>query len=298
MSGVRNLLLGTAVLCAAFLSPARAADTPPQSVDFPSLDRRADGTPVALNALWWKSALPGRQPSVVVLHGCGGMYSTRPGHENALNARQQAMGELLHREGYNVLIVDSFNPRGTRSICTSAYRSRDIRPANRRLDALAALRWIGTQPEADAARTALLGWSNGGSSTLDTMNRAHDDDAAAAVGIPAFKAAVAFYPGCAAYLYRPYRLESPLLVLVGASDDWTPAAPCVSWEQKLQPAPLTVRVYPDSYHDFDSPNTPLRVRKDVPNGVHPGQGVTVGSNPAAREAAYQEMVGFLAARLK
>lgn len=295
VSAVRRLFLG-ALLCAAFATTVRAADAPPRAVSFPSLDLRADGTQVPLDALWWTSALPGARPSVVVLHGCGGMYSTRPGHENALNARQLAMAELLHRQGYNVLTVDSFNPRGTRSICTSPYRGREIRPANRRLDALAALRWIGTQAEADPARTALLGWSNGGSSTLDAMNQAHAD--AAGVGLPAFRAAVAFYPGCGAYLHRPYRLQSPLLVLVGASDDWTPAAPCVAWQQALQPAPLTVRVYPDSYHDFDAPATPLRVRKDVPNGAHPGQGVTVGSNPATREAAYQDMLGFLATQLK
>jgi hypothetical protein len=42
---------------------------------------------------------------------------------------------------------------------------------------------------------------------------------------------------------------------------------------------------------------PLRVRKDVPNGVNPGKGVTVGSNSVAREKAYAEVVEFLRGRL-
>jgi len=39
------------------------------------------------------------------------------------------------------------------------------------------------------------------------------------------------------------------------------------------------------------------VRKDVPNGVRPGEGVTVGSNPAARKMAYAEMLEFLRQRV-
>jgi len=35
----------------------------------------------------------------------------------------------------------------------------------------------------------------------------------------------------------------------------------------------------------------------VPNGVKPGQGVTTGSNPAARKQAYAELVEFLRQRI-
>jgi hypothetical protein len=37
----------------------------------------------------------------------------------------------------------------------------------------------------------------------------------------------------------------------------------------------------------------LRVRKDVPNGVNPGQGVHVGPNPAARRDAYARLLVLL-----
>ena len=114
---------------------------------------------------------------------------------------------------------------------------------------------------------------------------------------------MAFYPGCQGYLKaRPaYRLASPLLILIGAEDDWTPAAPCLSLEKMLSSTtksiPIKVSVFADSYHDFDAPDLPIRKRMDVPNGVHPGQGVTTGSNPEARELAYKEMLQFLQQQL-
>ena len=39
-------------------------------------------------------------------------------------------------------------------------------------------------------------------------------------------------------------------------------------------------------------------RLDVPNGVHPGNGVTVAPNPAARDDAYVRLEAFLRAPLR
>lgn len=44
-----------------------------------------------------------------------------------------------------------------------------------------------------------------------------------------------------------------------------------------------------AYHDFDNPAGVVRVRRDVPNGVNPGQGVHVGPNPMAREASHERV---------
>lgn len=61
--------------------------------------------------------------------------------------------------------------------------------------------------------------------------------------------------------------------------------------------PVTVTAYPDTYHAFDGPASQPRLRLDVPNGVNPGQGVTVAPNPAAREDAYARLKAFLRAQL-
>jgi dienelactone hydrolase len=55
----------------------------------------------------------------------------------------------------------------------------------------------------------------------------------------------------------------------------------------------TITVYPDTYHGFDGPSMQPRRRFDVPNGVHPGKGVTVATNPAARDDAYAKLIKYL-----
>jgi dienelactone hydrolase len=82
-------------------------------------------------------------------------------------------------------------------------------------------------------------------------------------------------------------------MLVGQLDDWTPSAPCVALATSVTDMRPEIAVYPGAWHGFDS-DAPVRVRKDVPNGVNPGQGVHVGGNPAAWRASRDRVVRFLA----
>jgi dienelactone hydrolase len=84
-----------------------------------------------------------------------------------------------------------------------------------------------------------------------------------------------------------------LLMLVGQLDDWTPSAPCVALAKSVTEMRPEIAVYPGAWHGFDS-DAPVRLRKDVPNGVNPGQGVHVGGNPAAWRASRDRVVRFLA----
>jgi len=125
---------------------------------------------------------------------------------------------------------------------------------------------------------------------LAATNQRHRD-VATAINKPAF--AIAFYPGCEADLKRGYEPSVPLLMLVGEADDWTPAKPCLALaHDAAEPRPEVV-AYPGAWHGFDS-DAPLRLRKDVPNGVHPGQGVHVGGNPAAWRDSRDRLVRFVA----
>jgi len=265
-----------------------------ERVEFDSLDRN-NGKPVRLFG-WFFAAKRKTGAAVIALHGCGGLY----GRDKDLNARHRAMAELLQQEGYHVLFPDSFMPRGKESLCSEKIGTRDLTSANRRRDVLGALNWIAARPQVDASRIALLGWSHGGTTVLSANNRQFCEVAAHKVRP---RAAIAVYPGCSAYLNSRdgYRLNAPLLLMIGEKDDWTPAKPCVALHQKVgvqyPDDVFELRVYPDSYHGFDSPNAPLRVRKDVPNGINPGQGVTTGGNPAARKQAYAEMFKFLRRRV-
>ncbi len=57
---------------------------------------------------------------------------------------------------------------------------------------------------------------------------------------------------------------------------------------------MEIVTYPGTYHDFDNPGiTRRRVRTEVPNGVHPGHGVTTAPNAEAREDAKRRVRDFL-----
>ena len=280
MSAWRALAL---LMVAAIAAPAQG------KVEVPSLDR-IDGVAVQLVGHWFEAAGGGggRRPAVLLLHGCGGAYDAK----GALASRMRDYAALLNAEGWHVLVLDSLTTRGVAELCTRPIGARPVTQQHRRLDALGALTWLAQRADVDTTRLSLVGWSHGGSAVLAATNERQLDVARLAVRP---RAAVAFYPGCSAELKRGHRPVSPLLVLVGERDDWTAAAPCTELAAQSGGATRTV-VYADAFHGFDG-TAPPRLRRDVPGGVNPGQGVTVGGNPAAREASRREMLDFLRARL-
>ena len=270
----------------------RAAE--PQSVDVPSLDRVGDAL-IQQPSFWFRASVPGRAadsapgraPAMVLLHGCGGPY--RDALPQRLSQRMREYAELLNAHGIHVLVTDSLTPRGERELCTQKVGTRKVTQTQRRRDALGALQWLAAQPEVDAARVGLLGWSNGGSNVLAASNLRHPEVANAPVK-PTF--AVAYYPGCEDELKRGYQPAMPLLMLLGAADDWTPAAPCERLaEQSAAPKPQ-VESYAGAYHGFDG-TAALRLRRDVPNGARPGAGVHQGGDPAARTASRERLLQFV-----
>jgi dienelactone hydrolase len=273
-------------LAALLLSACALGVAAEQRVDVPTADTSAS---TALVGHWFAAEGSARRPAVVLLHGCGGPYDK----QGRVSQRLRDYAALLNAEGWHALVLDSWSSRGVRELCTQRLGERTATQANRRLDALGALQWLARRNDVDAQRLVLLGWSNGGSTVLAATNRRVPAVANASV-VP--RAAVAFYPGCEADLRRGHDSSAPLLLLVGASDDWTPAAPCVDLASHSKGRGRVV-LYEGAYHGFDG-SAPLRVRKDVPNGVKPGQGVTVGGNAAAREASRREMLDFLRAELK
>lgn len=278
-----------------------------QKVELPSLEAGSNGARTVVPALLFRPAFAAAGapvPLVVGLHGCGGMYSTRKGSEAMLSERFAMWTQAFLDDGYAVLWPDSFTPRGHRQVCTIKTGERTINAATRRHDALAALAYVSTLAGIDPQRVAVVGWSHGGSTTLATINAENPQVAALRTGAnatPFFRAAVAFYPGCTASLRAGprWRPGTTTAIHIGAVDDWTPAEPCVALGESMRAAgmPLTVRVYPDSYHGFDTPTGRVAVRHDVPNGVNPGQGVTNGPNPAARVAAMESVRAFLRLQL-
>jgi dienelactone hydrolase len=168
-------------------------------------------------------------PAVVLLHGCGGLSPRR----------DNRWVERLTRWGYLTLQVDSFGPRGISSVCT--YNSKDsIDIVQRRIqDAYDAQAYLAGLTFVDANRIAVMGWSHGGLITLESILDKKN----------AFRAAVAFYPRCSGKLTG---LKTPLLILIGRDDDWTPAKACLEMMPPGKSSPQSIlKIYPGAYHGFD-----------------------------------------------
>jgi dienelactone hydrolase len=224
---------------------------------------------------------PGPFPTIVALHGCGGLLN----REDDLAKRETDWADRLVGAGYAVLFPDSFSERGLRQICT--VHSRTIFPKDRADDVAAAVQWLAKQSFVDTKRLALMGWSHGAMTTLWAVREGFMADA------PQFKAAIAFYPGCREIAkLADWRPRVPLTILIGAADDWTQAAPCRELAERTG---FKFIEYPGAYHGFDAPNSKVRVRKRL-GAVKAGE-AHVGTDPAARAAAIKEVMGTLAAAL-
>ena len=233
---------------------------------------------MSLNAALVRPAGPIRPPAVVALHGCGG----------PVPARATQWAETLAAAGHVVLFPDSFGSRGLGSQCR--VKQRIVLPSGlRRLDAIAAAEWLRDQPGMPPGGIVLLGWSNGGGTVLFTANQ----NPAPPTGL--FSRFVAFYPGCRTELTDGWAPSGPLMILVGANDDWTPAKPCEDLAQKY-PDLISLIVYPGSWHDFDRPGRSVRSLHGLATPPS-GTGVAhVGTNEAAREDALRRVPAFIDGR--
>jgi dienelactone hydrolase len=270
--------------CLSALLLCAGAAAAQQRVDVPSLDA-LQGAAVMLPGHWLAAPHAGRAPAWVLLHGCGGAYA----RDGVLTARMRDYAKLLNQQGMHALVLDSLTARGEKELCTQRTGQRRITQTQRRRDALGALAWLAARDDVDAARLGLIGWSNGGSTVLAATNASHTEVAAAAVR-PSH--AVAFYPGCVDEERRGYRPVAPLLLLLGAADDWTPIAPCQAMAARAAAPKPEVHVYDGAYHGFDGQG-PVRLRRDVPGGARPGGGVHVGGDATARDASRAALQTFL-----
>ncbi len=285
--------VGAALLlsAAAFLPlPVLASE---QTVRFASIDEDlTGGPPTQLSALLVTPDGVGPFPAIVLAHGCDGLY--RP-NGTTLSATYIWWGRRFAEEGYAALLVDSFRPRGRTQVCVNEPDKRTITPAkDRARDVQAARRYLSTLPTILPDRIGLMGWSNGGSTVLS----------ASSIGAPGhsrnsnFRATIAFYPGCYGALRdTTWAPATPILILIGLADDWTPAVHCQSLVDRSanQPTPITMHGYPDAHHAFDAPNLALRVR----TGVNTKSGTaTIGTNHEARDDAIQRTLAFFAEALK
>ena len=223
-----------------------------------------------------------RGVAVLAFHGCGGLGGPERGLR--LGAREQDWAGRLNAAGHPVLFVDSFASRGRTEACRGGSRGIEAETI-RRADAHAAVAWAAAQPWAVPGGVVLLGWSHGGSTVL-----------AAAAGAPPglIRGVVGFYPGCGRLRQGGgWQPSVPVLMLLGAADDWTPARNCEVLAAR-DVVRVRVEIFPDAHHAFDAPAGEVRERTGLANTGRGGGVATIGPNPAARDAVRTMVPAFIA----
>lgn len=253
-----------------------------ETVDFQSAPRalnlgqagKSEGDPQTdsqhLTAELTKPSGVGPFPAVVLLHGCAG-----------IKLWNERWTRRLVDWGYVVLDVDSLTPRGRTNVCRRVF---DVSPAQRALDAFGAKAFLERLAFVDHAKIAVFGMSHGGWAALIAARRR----TAANLNAAPFSAAVTLYPWCE----TGHDIATPLLILIGEKDDWTPARLCEEQVAHLDQDGLDrgpevrLKVYPESHHGFDF------------EGLDEAQdGHTIRYDPAAARDAIATVRAFLATHL-
>ncbi|HMW22484.1 MAG TPA: dienelactone hydrolase family protein [Burkholderiaceae bacterium] len=185
----------------------------------------------------------GRVPAVVFMHGSGGLFDAMRGY----------WPRFFSRQGYAMLALDTFSPRGVRS---TAEDQSQVPPAADVADVYAALRLLASHPRIDPDRIALIGTSRGGTATwraaLQRVIDSQPGSARYAAFLPMYSGGcagslrVAVQPG----VFGP----APMLWLHGDADDYAPIEPCQDFAREIGAAgiPVTFLTLPGAGHKFDA----------------------------------------------
>ena len=178
-------------------------------------------------------------PAVVIVPGSGGYQQWM----------QDGFAKRLNEAGIATLIVDSFSARG---VSQTGTNQATVPMAASVIDGFAALSALSKRPEIDISKVGVTGFSRGGVVAMFTQ----DQRLVQAMEQPAleFAAHLPFYPGCATTFDKPIPTSAPSLFLMGEKDDYTPAAQCIVYLERLKAggAKVDSKIYPGAYHGWIS----------------------------------------------
>ncbi|RJG03074.1 acyltransferase family protein [Noviherbaspirillum sedimenti] len=253
-------------------------------------DLRFEGEPGELGAFStlpnavFMPAGPGPFPALVLLPDCGGR----------IGDRMRKRVEAGIAQGYAVMVLDSM--RGHLTNCVAPLR---VSMARRVKDAYDALDHLSRLPQIDPQRIAVAGFSQGGTIALLLASK---NSSALYAAKRRFAASVAWYPLCymsARYARRELDflrpdIDTPLLLLMGGEDSYTPAYDCVPHLEELQAggAPVEWHVFPKAVHGWDLAEVSGRSTM-----TFRGDRMTFSFDAAATQEAQERTFAFMKRRL-
>jgi dienelactone hydrolase len=265
-------------LAAAFA--AEAAPLPvPHQVEIPAAH-------VPLHAQLYKPDGDGPFPTVIALHGCGGLA----GHSEPVLPRYRDWAEQLVKTGHAVLLPDSYGSRELGPQCR--VKEHPVLARKERVADITAVReWLIAQPWVARDRISLIGWANGASAVLwavrpQLLSRGAEPD---------FRSAIAFYPDCRVSSGLGWSARVPTLLLIGAKDDVSSPSACRQMMDGARGRSALARiiVYPNASHDFDRANLPLHAISASADAAAPERG-HVGTDTEARTDSEKRVAEWLA----
>jgi dienelactone hydrolase len=238
------------IVCSPILAqePAKFGPTPTELL----IPETYKGAEIQLKA--WVQTPGGAGPfdTVILVSGCNGLDA--PGW-----AHMQTWAAWLMQLKYAVMVIDSFTPRNVTNTCGNG----DIIPGQlHAADLYTATAYISRLPQFRGREVGAIGFSHGGwgileaaSDRISSIDELRARLAKEHIGISAF---VAMYPAC--YRHIRARFDVPLLIIIGESDDWTPARACerLAAYPRLPGPELRLKVYPNAFHVFDVEKPPRR----------------------------------------
>jgi len=258
----------------------------------------------------------GKSPAVILAHGVGGISDEREG----------AWAKRLNSWGIAAFVLDSFTGRGIKPPIYSDQPGFTHFVAHL-FDAYVALQLLGTHPQIDGSRVAIMGFSRGGEVAVNAIFERFRE-VVLGTAPDRFAAYIPLYPYCNFRHKGKGLATAPMLMLLGGSDEMTEPVACEHYAAELKQRGVSVRVvvFPDAHHGFDrqSPvvfdrnyvgihaceavyDVDTRVIRRVDSGITLAtkeatdawlrecrkKGARFGGNDKARDAAILEVRGFL-----
>jgi dienelactone hydrolase len=182
----------------------------------------------------------GRRPTMILMHGSGGIGANVPFWVRHFNAM-----------GINTVTIDGMTGR---SLAGVGEKQAVLGRLNFVLDIYRTMEAIARHPRVDTGKVALMGFSRGGQAALyASLARFHRDWNRSGIDPAAY---ISFYPDCATtYRSDTETTGKPIRIFHGTPDNYNPVATCKAYVARLKEAKRDVELteYPNAPHGFDNP---------------------------------------------